>query len=376
MVPRIVNGEEDKETGDCDEDHLLSARESISSSTGSRCINTKNHLSKEELELGFQNERRKQRFRIAALCCISVGVGTLCAFVGYSVGWSSWTASEEWNSHVREVQLDPKAIYEPLERIVLYIGILSAPANFQQRIRARREWVDHARKDIHGRVKVEFLVGHAANPGALFSSQGIDMSTEKEIEQRLQHEASLHTDVTRIPVDTSAVTESDRVIWILANGVESKARFVVKVNDDEMVVVGELLKRLELRPPIAQPIYFGQVWTTNIMPEADGKRSWFFQGCYGISGGLAHKISVVHRDHTAGFPMFGSTSADVNVAKWVNFEDNIRRKNNILPVRHIWMPKLCRSITALDSKDIDALPEGMTPEHAHDGIHMTEWKTS
>jgi len=179
---------------------------------------------------------------------------------------------------------------------------------------------------------------------------------EKELEQRLQNEGSSFNDISRIPViDETLVFDTDAALWVFENAVSWKARFVMKVKDDHFVAMNRTLGALRQRSSIAPPAYFGKVWTQNDMDEGDGKVSWFYHGdCYGMSGDLAHDIVVTHFTHTVGFPNYGTSRDDVNVAKWVEYESEIRKAQQILPVKHIWMPSLCASIVQ------DTLPS-LTP---------------
>merc|ERR1719379_614250 len=95
---------------------------------------------------------------------------------------------------------------------------------------------------------------------------------EKTLEQRLQDEAYLYDDIRRIPVLESSSQGEDVLLWILREGVEWQARFVMKSEEDRVVAVKETLERLQNREAFATPAYFGKEWTTNTMVEADGER--------------------------------------------------------------------------------------------------------
>lgn len=358
MVPSLSKSDDQNDhRGEADEDHLLS-RVAIAAPWSESPTPRRTHLSAEELELGFQGERRKVRLRAAAILFTIVVVGTACAIIAYKWAWSAAVLEEEHESYDRAKQPLSEDGYQPIKSHLLYIGIVSPISHFQQRTLARQTWVNEARRHAGGIVKVEFLIGQAPlqrdqqNPfedGGVAereSRQKVATIGEKELEQRLQIEGSSFNDISRIPViDETLVFDTDAVLWVFENALSWKARFVMKVRDDQFVALDRTLGALRQRFPMAPPAYFGKVWTQNDMDEADGRVSWFYHGdCYGVSGDLAHKIAVTHFTHTVGFPSYGTSRDDVNVAKWVEYESEIRKQHQIPPVQHMWMPSLCGSI--------------------------------
>jgi len=212
---------------------------------------------------------------------------------------------------------------------------------------ARQRWVYEARNYLEGRAKIEFVIGQVPiqRDDLNIHEPVVATKEERRLEQKLEDEANKHHDIKRIPVVESPLFETDKVLWILSDAVSWRARFVMKANDDQQVSVKIALATLQRRSPIHAPTYFGKVWTNNTMQAADGKQSWFFsKHCYGISGDLAREISVTHNQHTVGFPVYGTSSDDVNVAKWVTYEDDIRKKLHMDPVKQLWLPDLCASM--------------------------------
>lgn len=342
MVPRIQNPDVCHSTGydGCEESSL------VEKSTPRTPIKTR--LTNEELDLGIWLERKRLFSRVFMLGCTTLGLGTAAAIAAYAIAWSSWSTSDDWRNYERGLQIEPDSIYKPAKDHILYVGVLSQPEHFDQRMLARRVWMDKLRKqtnNLEGKIKVEFLVGQVSLTGTPDANGAVIANkAEKKFEERLQHEASWHGDIRRIPVTKSTTHTTHQVLWLLWNALEWKARFVMKVSDDEQVDVEKVLAMLQERSPIAPPVHFGQVWKNNSLGEADGRNSWFFEGCFGVSGDLAHKISVMHIDHSIGFPLYGTTNADVNMARWVKHEDDLQRDHGLASVKHMWMPGSCKHI--------------------------------
>lgn len=311
----------------------------------------KTGMTKEEFELGYQGEKRRQRLRAVGLCLILLVAVIASSIVAYHIGWWSCAASTELSSYDRDSALEPGKRYKPIHDHVLYIGVLSPPGNFQQRQFSRQGWISElARAFPDGQIKLEFFIGQVPIQGNNMSSNAPAIGTQEErlLEERLQEEANWHGDICRVPVVESEVFDTDKVLWLVSNAVDWGARFVLKTMDDQKVMVDDALKKLQERPPTAPPVYFGKVWAPDRTPEGDGQKTWFFDGqCYGISGDVAYKIAVTHFNHSIAFPMYGTNSDDINMAKWIQFEDEIRKEEHLLSVKRLWLPSLCHRLVQL-----------------------------
>lgn len=305
-------------------------------------------MSKEEFELGYRDWTRRQCIRAAVICLILIAVASACSIAAYRLGWSFAEDTAELRSYREEIVLAAGDTYKPIHNHLLYIGVFSPPGNFEKRQLARHRWIRELQAATFpgGSVKLEFLIGQVPIQGNNVSKVAtIATERERSFESHLQQEANAHGDIHRIPVADSEIFDSAKVLWLLSKAVSWRSRFVIKTVDDQVVMVADALKKLQTRPPTQPPTYFGKDWDPASEAEADGKRSWFYhRKCYGISGDLAYRISETHFNHSIAFPMYGSTRDDVNVAKWVQFEDNIRKQANILPVERTWMPNLCKAL--------------------------------
>lgn len=382
--PSVPREEGDSFREEACEDHLLESRST-----------------RDELELQFQTERRKNRYKVAAFCLILVVVTASCSIVAFRMAWSSWGSSPEWQSFEREIELFPQERYKPVENHMLYIGILSVPKNFDQRDLARKSWVEHARNHLHG-LKIEFVIGQIPLRGDRVAGGVVTTLEERNLEEKLQAEADFHKDISRVPAVESALFREDKVLWLLSNAIAWKARFVMKTTDNQRVAVKSALAALQMRTPIAPPAYFGKVklWMEssagmycpnsgnvhsavtsqkacqdkcdeNCMgisykalagsddncylciddnlqvlpalnfyrkPAEDSNDVWFGEPCYGISGDLAHKITATHLNNSLRLHRHGD---DASMAKWIAFENGIRQRAGILPVSHVVLPNLC-----------------------------------
>jgi len=471
MVPRVQTDAD----VDAENDVMLDNPDMLALPTGNRYADIKDGL-----EPGYQGSRRRCMYRTCAICSILGIIATACSIAAYNIAWSDWAQTPEWlsyerakwlshtqaefglgaqvtvagrhgtviwdgrpaNQHIRVRWMDensesadipvssvkavstlPQEIYKPVRDHVLYIGIISPPSNAEQRAIARRMWVDAAKDYRDGCVKVEFLIGQVSIQGDNLggttpppTAQVIATEDEKHLETQLQSEATLHNDISRVPVVESVNFETDKVLWLLSNAVYWKARFVMKINDNQKVDLDVAMATFLQRSPIAQPIYFGKVqaWahhqpgmycanfqskdrsvvsldeceercgdscagvsyshlslaTENCLICSDDrllksesgnfdfyrKPVWQRESstrfldsqCYGISGDLAHKISANHMLNSNEYASDDTMHDSISMAKWVAREDEDRKHYQLLPVKHLRLPELCRILVDTD----------------------------
>jgi hypothetical protein len=333
MVPGVQGAPVSPLDGSCDE---LEVRiDSRSALFNNRDIDT--------LEYGFQGERRKQRDRMCRMfgqLLILILVSTACSWAAYQYAWHSFWAAN--------LAGEKALVYKPIEDHTLYIGILSAPGNFKQRSQARLSWVQELRDDYPTeKVKVEFLIGQVPIQGnqLLETGEVVALENEKKMERDLQDEEKLHKDISRVPVVEAPLFRAHKTLMLLSNGVSWKARFVMQTTDAEVIDAKVAVEALNKHSPMDPPVYFGMDYDPDNAAEADGKRTWFFdRDCFGLSGELAYNIVKTHLLHTMAWPVYGTSKAAVDVAKWVKYEDDERKKRNVEPVEHIWLPRIAHNI--------------------------------
>ena len=109
------------------------------------------------------------RWFVAALTVAVLLAGTLPA------GWR-WDAAQ--HSHIITI--------EPHLQVFLVVGVVSAPRNFAWRHAIRQSWFNLCPDEIAAMQAcvLRFIIGSVA---------------EHNLETKLQHEASLHGDIVRVP---------------------------------------------------------------------------------------------------------------------------------------------------------------------------------
>lgn len=291
-------------------------------------------------------------YRLLVQLSILILVSTACSWAAYKYAWHSF-----WAAHVRG---DEGVVYEPIEDHILYIGIISPPGNFLQRHEARNQWLLELKSmSSGGQVKAEFLIGQVPIQGNNISEtkEVVASESEKKMERDLQDEEKLYNDIVRIPVVEAPLFQTHETFWLLSNAVSWKARFALQTTDAQVIDVKTALSSLEQHTLVDPPIYFGRDFDPDDALEADGKKTWFFdRECFGISGELAHNIVKSHLRHTMAFPTYGSSNAAVNVAKWVKYEDDERKKYGLPRVEHLWVPKLSKKIEVSTTPSPWAVP--------------------
>jgi len=236
-----------------------------------------------------------------------------------------------------------------LKRLFLYVGVLSAPRNVECRATARNGWVARLRKQYPtSRVHVEFLVGNMPlQRGRMGHVQGMTAtSQEVQIEKQLEVEAQEHGDLVRVPVVEAYAFLTDKSLVLLDRGARSGAEYVMKVDDDMQVDFNLTERTLARRGEHAKPLFAGVYLFSDAAYESqkgvDGNFTPYFSGwCYMLSHDLAREITSTSMAHSVAFPMYGSSSEDVDVGRWVKFEDEKLRNERKARVEYLTIPGLC-----------------------------------
>lgn len=295
----------------------------------------------DQYEYGYQGERKLRRDRI---CCYALSLLLL-----FGVCWASSIAAYRyaWQFFWAPNTLG-EPCYESIEDHFLYIGIMSPPENFKQRLEARSRWIEWARTAIPGKqVHIEFVIGQVPIQANNFlqDTDVVALKSEKKMERALQDEGKLYGDISRVPVVEDNSAETLKTFWLWSNAVSWHARFVLQTTDDRIINVERVTRSLEKHLADDSPIYFGMDYDPNLVGEADGHKTWHFnRSGFGISGDLACNIIKNHLLHTMAFPAYGSSNAAVNVAKWAAYEEDLRKKSHATPVMHMWLSNMSQDI--------------------------------
>jgi hypothetical protein len=298
-------------------------------------------MSPDEMDRAFKRERCKLRIKVVIFALICLALAVASWRLSFHNSWIARQAVEEAKTYDKEIMHS----FRRHPHHLLYIGIVSMPRNFDQRMKVRNAWVRQANAYYGDRLKVEFILGHDhVEPDGDID----DGQTRRGNAKFVQDEAFEHGDIKRIPVLDTPTFATDKLMWILRSGSDWGAQFVMVVNDYDMVAVQSAVTKLTKRKDVARPAYFGKVWVRNDVQEGDGRQSSYYGGgCYGVSGSLAYKMVTTRLNSHMGFPMYGTSKADVNIAKWVELENAVRTEHALTTVELIAISNLCGPLTGM-----------------------------
>jgi len=210
---------------------------------------------------------------------------------------------------------------------LLYVGVISGPANRQRRDEVRSSWLNEFQKNHtnDGRIFAEFIIGHAPFTSKVQGSLGTP--EQLKLEDELRQEAEAHGDIRRIALPEKYEYLPDKVLLFLQQGLQQEYSFLLKIDDDQVLDVDATKRFVALHSP-DELLYAGVTyWDHKEYDSQLGTRGDFvpyFGGpCYLLSWGLAHKIVEVHGAHTAAFMNYGSSSEDVDMGRWVQWESGL-----------------------------------------------------
>merc|ERR1719389_222880 len=112
--------------------------------------------------------------------------------------------------------------------------------------------------------------------------------------------------------------------------------FLLKVDDDRMLYNQQTVDIFKNKDP-RELIYAGEnMWTKKADERQlghDGTFVGYFPGpSYALSWQLASQIVRTHREHSEEYLRYGSSSEDVDMGRWVQFEEQSGGKVNYLDV--------------------------------------------
>ena len=129
----------------------------------------------------------------------------------------------------------------------LFIGIISAPGNFEQRNDIRRTWLLHFKDQQYHRHLID-LVGFCFFLGT---------TSDSDIQNGIEQEAALHKDIIQVDMMDGyfKVSKKDAALlnWIKNNC--SRVDFVLKVDDDVYLNIRNLATTIEQISPSRNFIY-------------------------------------------------------------------------------------------------------------------------
>lgn len=217
----------------------------------------------------------------------------------------------------------------------VYVGIISAPENVKRRREVREKWLTAARSrfanntDGTPRVQLEFVIGRVPVMGGDTGRLQGATATEKEmtLEAAIVNEQAVYGDIARVAVAESYAELPDKVLLMLGRALQGGYDFVVKVDDDQHLNLDSVFQTIEGRNP-KHPLYSGGFsWDRQDFDSqigADGEFRRYYGGpCYLLSWSLVNNIAGEHFSHSIAYNLYGGTSEDVDMGRWVAFEDQL-----------------------------------------------------
>lgn len=213
----------------------------------------------------------------------------------------------------------------------VYIGVISAPMNVQKRREVRERWLTAVRQRFavedgeRPRVQAEFIIGRQPiNNGQTGREQGAKATDgETSREELLVSEAEEHGDIYRIPAAESYAELPDKVLLMLGHALDGGYSFIVKIDDDQHLDIDTLISTVE-SADLHDPLYAGPF---HRQAGADDEFVPYFGcPCYMLSSVLANGIAREHLEHSVAYNTYGSTSEDVDMGRWVAYEDQFFSK--------------------------------------------------
>eukprot|EP00747_Dinoflagellata_sp_TGD_P027815 gnl/TRDRNA2_/TRDRNA2_132840_c1_seq1.p1 gnl/TRDRNA2_/TRDRNA2_132840_c1~~gnl/TRDRNA2_/TRDRNA2_132840_c1_seq1.p1 ORF type:complete len:324 (-),score=46.63 gnl/TRDRNA2_/TRDRNA2_132840_c1_seq1:54-1025(-) len=207
---------------------------------------------------------------------------------------------------------------------LLYVGIMSAPAHVDRRNKCRDAFLTKLRSRYPDhKVRAEFIIGHSGAYMMMPHQQGAH-AKHAELEQALHDEAKKHGDIMRIPLKESYETLPDKTLQFLSLGLDRQYGFLLKMDDDILLNIKRTVNFFEGLDPMT-PIYAGEyLWSEENLWTQRGRDNKFFPYYsghdYAVSWQLAKQIETKHRTHSEEYMLYGSSSEDVDMGHWVQFE--------------------------------------------------------
>lgn len=228
---------------------------------------------------------------------------------------------------------------------LLYIGIFSGLADFENREAVRQGWLSLVQKaSFPGEAHAEFVVGsrrvrpQVKGTSLVIGANGVaDPEDEDQLAAMLGRESAEHGDLFHVPYDESAVT----VLMFLARAVEAGYRFVMKVDIQQRLMVTPLISSLRKDFDADQDVdlflYAGQTLkegTSLLTAESRKPGKYFASSCYLLSRSLAQRISQDHLDHSLmlwSYNTNGHDVDDIDMGQWVAFENELLDESRMTP---------------------------------------------
>jgi len=221
--------------------------------------------------------------------------------------------------------------------------VVHSAATRDATMRQRQRKVCKSLYDRRPNVDMVFAVGVPLTKAQSVSShaQGLKATEdEQRWSAQLMSESLKHGDLLVVPSRDLYVDLTLKTISWLEWGVnQARYDYIVKTDDEYCLNTTELDRLVDGHR--GHELYFGVYEHSGTeyssMRGADGSVAPFMSGAvYGLSIGLAASIIRDDRIHTMSYLLYGTSSDDANMGKWVDYATKRRE----LVVDHVVEPKL------------------------------------
>jgi len=222
----------------------------------------------------------------------------------------------------------------------VFIGVLSAPGNFDRRQRVREQWLAalRASEDARaGRIIARFMIGRSSGDAIAREAAGhkqgaLASEASLAMEAQIMEERRKHGDIERMPHVEFYEGLPTKVLLFLRRALDLKAEFVVKVDDDQHLYFSRLRPLLTVANAKSFLYGGGILWNKaayKFQLGADGGfEKYYAGGAYFLSAPLARRIARQHLSHSVSYDLYGSSSEDIDMGRWVNYEDRRLEREN------------------------------------------------
>lgn len=224
------------------------------------------------------------------------------------------------------------------DNLLVDVGVMSAPANVERRTAVRHAYLNAVRKHpmLSPCIRANFIIGH---PTMHSMEPGL---TERSVEEQLQKEQREYGDIRRVMVPEGYYNLPDKTWAWFRTGVADNAQFIVKVDDDMHLNMGELLN-LVRSIHSSDDIYVGTNYdysdynTPHVM-----EKSYFWGWAYMLSASLARKM-MERENFATALAAHGNAAEDKQLGEhWLKHVGNVQR---------LWAPDVAWKIRSIPAPE-------------------------
>jgi len=210
------------------------------------------------------------------------------------------------------------------KKLRFYIGILSAPNNLDRRNLVRKKCIPNLQRNNLDLDQLKFDFVIARPHGSLSRSRANkDAVHKKEAEttEKLWKEHQEFGDIAFIPERDTYVDLPTKTLETMRLGVLHGAHYIIKVDDDKCPHIANLMKVIEKQKhpkyTYIGAYFWGQKYYTSQKGFDGGFVPYMSGWVYALSFSLAKLITFADLNYASLYPMYGSSSEDVDMGRWV-----------------------------------------------------------